>query len=110
MEKIQDMADYWGIPGDEVRTLYVVELYSNGLDELGAEAYKTVTDKQPLLASLMLLAGQRLASLTSNTRSQTSYANNFSTMSPTLGSWVRSMVNKNSTTESINQSIDQSMD
>ena len=92
LEKVLEVADYWGIPGDEVRTLYVLELYSHGLDELGGEAYKTVTDKQPMLARLMLVAGQRLASMTSNTRSQAAYAKNFSAMSPTLGSWIRSMV------------------
>ena len=95
MERIEIVAAYWEVPGDEVRTLYVVELYSNGLDELGSEAYKTVTDKQPLLCRLLTLAGQRLAALTSNVQSQTSFARNFSTMSPTLGAWVRSMVNLN---------------
>lgn len=91
-ERILEVANYLNISSDEVRSMYVCELYSHGLDELGEESYRTVTDKQPLLSRLMLLAGQRIAVLTTNTTSQADYANYLSSMSPSLGSWIKTMV------------------
>lgn len=91
-ERIVEIARYWGINIDEVRSLYVVALYSHGLDDFGEEAYKSITEKQDLLPRLLNLAGQRIAALTNNTTSQTDYANYLSSMSPDLGAWIRPLV------------------
>ncbi|XP_055341436.1 rab3 GTPase-activating protein non-catalytic subunit-like, partial [Paramacrobiotus metropolitanus] len=101
LERILEVAHYWGLSGDTVRTLYVCELYSHGLDELGEEAYKTVTDKGPLQSKLLSLAGQRLKSLLANTLSQTDYANYLSSMSPFLMSWIKSLEGRNISDSSV---------
>ncbi|KAG1709741.1 Rab3 GTPase-activating protein non-catalytic subunit [Nymphon striatum] len=84
MRKVYELSEIWNIEKDQLRAQYISELYSSGLDKLGEEVIKSLTDCEIVQSRLMAILGMRL-----NFVMQTSYSHKKEALlTPQLTTWI----------------------
>ncbi|XP_077976699.1 rab3 GTPase-activating protein non-catalytic subunit-like isoform X2 [Styela clava] len=89
IETAVHMASEFHISSEKVKLHHVDELFKNGLDAIGLEASVTVSDKEVLSSSLVLIVGQRLSYILLHANPDDGVIM-MSRMSTTLSTWIKS--------------------